>query len=190
MLIPNLLVVSTISEVFCWKQRDKHFISDEMTYVHMKKCIENVKIGILSPNYHYVDYFCQNRCLIQSARNLKSSSFLKNYMLVSQFRSWFYLRNELFFYVHACVYMSVNVHTYVCICAYVYTWSRHLHKFNVLCMKHEFWNSEAVELYNQTNVGTKKKKVCSQMHIKFISKTSRQVLTRYISSLKSCICSY
>ena len=56
-----------------------------------------------------------------------------------------------FYVIHECI-ICVYMYVYM----YVYTWSTHLHKFNVSCMKPEFWNSKAVELYNQPNEGTKK----------------------------------
>ena len=111
------------------------------------------------------------RCLVQSAHNLTQSLFLKKYiMLISQFRSRFYLRKvlQLFLCARVCTWMYMCVHTiyvFVCMCMLGAVASK--------CFMYEpdFWNSETVELYNQPNVGTKFKMFYSQMYIKFISKT-------------------
>ena len=111
---------------------------------------------------------------------LTQSLFLKNYiMLISQFRSRFYLRKVIMIiFVCMCVYMSVHVCTYyvfVCMCICLEQW--HL---NVSCMSLIY---EILKFWVP-------KMFYSQMYIKFICKTIQlqlqlQLLTCYISNLKS-----
>ena len=67
-----------------------------ISYVHMKKCVENVKIEFSAQTTPMQTIFVKKDALYKVHTILTQSLFLKNYiMLISQFRSRFYLRKVL-----------------------------------------------------------------------------------------------
>ncbi len=89
----------------------------------MKKCVENVKIEFSVQTTPMQTNFVKKDALYKVHTILTQSLFLKNYiMLISQFRSRFYLRKVItIIFVCMCMYMSVHVCTYyvfVCMCMF------------------------------------------------------------------------
>lgn len=110
--------------------------------------IENVQNGIFGSNYHYVDYFCQKRCLVESAHNLKAL-----HVLVSQFRSiiLFYLRNVtiiIIIVIIMCMCVHMCMCTFVCITVCMWVFEQTSTCTLVISRIHVWSLSSGVLVYN------------------------------------------
>ena len=173
----KFLAVSTISEVISGKQLNKHLILDERTYVWTKKCIENVKNGMFGSNYPQIDYFY---IYIESAHILKSFFVSKELRARLKIQKQILLQKcIIIIYAHVCASLCEHMCEFERISALVT--SKNLTYIKPVSGILRQWSAS----YNSCQTDVHTKLYCSYMHDEFISKTSREVLTRYISSLKS-----
>ena len=84
-----------------------------------------------------MDYFCQKKMPYKSAYNLNQSE-LYAYLTIQKQILLEKCITIIIFGMPVCVHECTCVYILLCVCVYVYAWSRHLHKFNVSCMKPNF----------------------------------------------------